>query len=197
MIFGPDSSPLSKPEQAEITPATTALEAALPTPKPEKPTKSPKPKDPNHPKRPMSTFLLFAREQRERVLKENPNLSYLEVTKLLGQLWEGADKKKYEEESQRLTEEYKKEVEEYQKGKMNPESVTEVSPKKRIVQVESENIAPTQVEQPKKKSKGDKVAPTIQSDLVSDNTPSIPASTQDPPKKKKKKAKVVAAETQV
>lgn len=75
------------------------------------------PRDPLAPKRPPSSFLLFLHAMREQVKQANPQMSYLDVTRHIGQMWETADKKKFEEESAKLLETYRKELGEYEEKK--------------------------------------------------------------------------------
>ena len=42
---------------------------------------------PNAPKRPMTAFMYFAREERPKVMKDNPNFSVPEIGKELGARW--------------------------------------------------------------------------------------------------------------
>ena len=44
-------------------------------------------RDPNAPKRPMTAFMYFAREERPKVMKDNPNFSVPEIGKELGARW--------------------------------------------------------------------------------------------------------------
>ncbi|KAK3180341.1 Non-histone chromosomal protein 6 [Lecanicillium sp. MT-2017a] len=69
-------------------------------------------KDPNAPKRGLSAYMFFANEQRENVREENPDATFGEVGKRLGERWKAlsdkqrapyeakaaADKKRYEDE---------------------------------------------------------------------------------------------------
>ncbi|KAG0203785.1 Non-histone chromosomal protein 6 [Mortierella sp. GBA30] len=50
-------------------------------------------KDPNAPKNPMSAYLLFCEEWREKVKAQNPESSFGELGRLLGEQW-----RKYSEE---------------------------------------------------------------------------------------------------
>lgn len=101
----------------DTTPALPVVptEVVLPTPAATPAAKPRKVQDPNHPKRPMSSFLLFARETRAQTIKEHPELSYLEVTKLMAQMWEKTDKRPWEQKCDKLTDAYHQEVEEYRK----------------------------------------------------------------------------------
>lgn len=69
-------------------------------------------KDPNAPKRYLSAYMHFANENRDTIRQENPEASFGQIGKLLGQKWNslsaeekapyedkaGVDKKRYEEE---------------------------------------------------------------------------------------------------
>ncbi|KAL2020158.1 hypothetical protein VTK56DRAFT_8682 [Thermocarpiscus australiensis] len=71
-------------------------------------------KDPNAPKRGLSAYMFFANEQRENVRAENPQATFGQVGKILGERWKAlsdkqrapyeakaaADKKRYEDEKQ-------------------------------------------------------------------------------------------------
>jgi hypothetical protein len=69
-------------------------------------------KDPNAPKRGLSAYMFFANENREKVREDNPDATFGQVGKLLGERWKAlseserapykakadADKKRYEDE---------------------------------------------------------------------------------------------------
>ncbi|KAJ8654232.1 hypothetical protein O0I10_010054 [Lichtheimia ornata] len=69
-------------------------------------------KDPNAPKRGRSAYMFFSQEQRSTIKEENPDASFGDIGRLLGQKWKGltdeekkpyndkaaADKQRYEEE---------------------------------------------------------------------------------------------------
>ena len=44
-------------------------------------------KDPNEPKRPLSSFILFGNKHRAEVKAANPDVSFGEIGKLIGQKW--------------------------------------------------------------------------------------------------------------
>ncbi|KAI8059532.1 high mobility group box domain-containing protein [Gongronella butleri] len=66
-------------------------------------------------KRPMSAYMFFSKENRQKVIEANPDVSFGQVGKLLGQQWRelsdagkkvynekaAKDKKRYEEESKK------------------------------------------------------------------------------------------------
>ncbi|KAI8882466.1 high mobility group box, partial [Backusella circina FSU 941] len=69
-------------------------------------------KDPNAPKRGLSAYMFFSQDQRATVKAENPDASFGQIGKILGEKWKSmddnekkpytekaeADKKRYEEE---------------------------------------------------------------------------------------------------
>lgn len=71
-------------------------------------------KDPNAPKRALSAYMFFANETRDIVKAENPDVSFGQVGRILGEKWKaltaedkipfetkaGADKKRYESEKE-------------------------------------------------------------------------------------------------
>lgn len=44
-------------------------------------------KDGNLPRRPLTGYVRFLAEKREELTKQNPNLSFAEITKILGAEW--------------------------------------------------------------------------------------------------------------
>ncbi|KAK5773840.1 high-mobility group nucleosome-binding protein PWA37_003813 [Arxiozyma heterogenica] len=71
-------------------------------------------KDPNAPKRALSAYMFFANENRDIIKSENPDVSFGQVGKLLGEKWKAlspeerepyeakakADKRRYESEKE-------------------------------------------------------------------------------------------------
>ena len=49
--------------------------------------KSPKKKDPNAPKRALSAFMLFSQEKRSQIKQDNPDATFGQIGKLLGDAW--------------------------------------------------------------------------------------------------------------
>lgn len=191
------------------TDANAKLQTAASAPaKPSKP-----PRDPNFPKKPPGSFLIFARHMREQVARENPNLSYLEITKLLGTLWETADKKRFEAESARMLDIHKKEVEQYLKkhdmatkdesASDNPVTIEEINP------MEPESLATKENKNVKEDKESKKGKETKDADDVikiketpSEETPKKKSSNKEDTsastkgeKEKKKKSKKREAET--
>lgn len=75
-------------------------------------------KDRNAPKPALSGYIRFLNERREVMRKENPNLSFSELTRLLGSEWsklQQHEKQKYLDEAEKDKERYYKEMEAYQK----------------------------------------------------------------------------------
>lgn len=65
-----------------------------------------------HVKRPMNCFMVWSREKRYHILKENPGINNAEVSKALGAAWRKLseeDKEPYVEEARRLTQQHKME----------------------------------------------------------------------------------------
>lgn len=74
-------------------------------------------KDPNAPKRPTTAYFYFMNENRARLKKENPSLTFGELGKLLGEQYKklsGTEKKKYEDLAAEDKKRYKKEMESFE-----------------------------------------------------------------------------------
>jgi HMG (high mobility group) box len=70
-------------------------------------------KDPNAPKRAMTSFFFFSNEVRSKIKQENPDLSFGELGKKIGEMFRElspADKEKYEKLATNDTLRYKKEL---------------------------------------------------------------------------------------
>eukprot|EP01134_Creolimax_fragrantissima_P001100 CFRG1100T1 len=131
------------------------------SPKPSKSTKKSTPtrkrakKDPNAPKKPLSTYMMFATENRAAVIAENPDIANTDIVKKMGEQWRemsDADKKPYVDRYAEAKTKYEATLKEYKANK--PES-----------EDESQSVAP-----PKKKKQ------KIQTKLTS----SKPAKNQAP-----------------
>ena len=48
-------------------------------------------KDPNAPRRPTTAYLLFCQQNRDKLRSANPGMSFLDITKELGQQWTQLD----------------------------------------------------------------------------------------------------------
>ncbi|XP_064596050.1 high mobility group protein 20A-like [Liolophura sinensis] len=76
------------------------------------------PKDMNAPKQPLTGYVRFLTERREKIRQENPNLTFSELTKLLGAEWSKLpqhEKQRFLDEAEKDKERYAREVEAYQK----------------------------------------------------------------------------------
>jgi len=92
------------------------LKLHLPEIKPKKARKV----DPNAPKRPRSAYILFCKDEREKVKEEFPGLSQPEIMSKMGARWKTVTpkrKKKYEKMSQKDKERYGEEKKAYAKPK--------------------------------------------------------------------------------
>ena len=75
-----------------------------------------KKKDPNAPKRAMTSFFYFSKEMRPKVKEENPEMTFGELGKKIGELFRGLsadEKEKYEELAKKDKERYQREMAEY------------------------------------------------------------------------------------
>jgi len=73
-------------------------------------------KDPNKPKKNMSAYMFYCQERRPQMKKDNPELKFTEITKLISPEWKALskdDKKKYDDLAAKDKERYQKEMEEY------------------------------------------------------------------------------------
>jgi len=93
--------------------------------KSEKPAKKAKKKDKNAPARNQSAYMFFAKDARKRIREENPDASFGEIGKLVGEAWKKCsdeDKKKYQAMAQEDTARYKKEMSNYSAPAMSDDS---------------------------------------------------------------------------
>lgn len=58
--------------------------------------KTKKKKDPNAPKRPLSAFMFYSQKHRPLVKKENPEATFADVAKILGEQWKALDESQKE-----------------------------------------------------------------------------------------------------
>ncbi|XP_067652904.1 high mobility group protein 20A-like [Haliotis asinina] len=75
-------------------------------------------KDVNAPKPALTGYIRFLNERREQLRQENPNLTFSEITKMLGAEWSklgATDKQRYLDDAEKDKERYLKEMEAYQK----------------------------------------------------------------------------------
>ncbi|CAK9291352.1 unnamed protein product [Gordionus sp. m RMFG-2023] len=87
--------------------------------------KTNKDKDPDLPKRPLSTYFMWLQENRERLKRENPKASIIEITKIGGEAWRNiTDKSRWEKLSLKAKDEYIIAMKNYQAKKANLSSKT-------------------------------------------------------------------------
>lgn len=171
--------------------------------------KTKKPKDPNAPKRPMSSFLMFASENRAAVKEKNPEMTNTELVRELGTLWKSVDHSAYEERYHALMSQYKALHEDYMKANPNP-----ATPEKRKYQkkAKAENSADeaaspvASLESPQADAtlavspKPVKAQASPVKAVVDPSSEKVPEPSQEAEalkeKKKKKKSKTAAAEAE-
>jgi len=79
-----------------------------------------KKKDPNAPKRGASSYMLFMKEQRQRIVAENPGAKFGEIGKLVGEAFKALseeEKRKYEVMAEKDKERYNQEMKAYEAKK--------------------------------------------------------------------------------
>lgn len=84
-----------------------------------KPAKKKKEKVPGQPKRNLSSYFIYVRENREKVIADNAGISVTEITKILGAQWKAlsADEKApYEEKAAEDKVRYAREMDEFKKN---------------------------------------------------------------------------------
>ncbi|BDA45001.1 probable non-histone chromosomal protein 6 [Coccomyxa sp. Obi] len=85
-------------------------------------------KDPNAPKKALSAFMFFSSAKRDEVKKENPEISFGEVGKVLGEKWKAigaTEKAKFEEMAKKDKVRYAKAIEAYNSKKKDEEEEKE------------------------------------------------------------------------
>jgi len=89
-------------------------------------------RDSDKPKRPLTAYMLFSQEKRADIKNNNPNVSFGEIGKLLGQAWQQLspeDRKPFEENAKVAKAKYLDDMKEYKEK--HPEGSDEERPKKR------------------------------------------------------------------
>eukprot|EP00005_Dracoamoeba_jomungandri_P003491 CAMPEP_0174256806 /NCGR_PEP_ID=MMETSP0439-20130205/6003_1 /TAXON_ID=0 /ORGANISM="Stereomyxa ramosa, Strain Chinc5" /LENGTH=131 /DNA_ID=CAMNT_0015339581 /DNA_START=384 /DNA_END=779 /DNA_ORIENTATION=- len=89
-----------------------------------------KTKDPNEPKKPCSAFFQFSKEMRPKIKEENPDLSFGDLGRKVGEAWRALnaeDKKPYESLAAEDKKRYTKEITAF-KAKQKPSSSSSSDP---------------------------------------------------------------------
>ncbi|ORX85896.1 high mobility group box, partial [Anaeromyces robustus] len=71
-------------------------------------------KEEGAPKRPITSFMFFSQDKRAEVKRDNPDASFGELGKIIGNLWKNAspeEKEKYEKKASEDKERYRREME--------------------------------------------------------------------------------------
>merc|ERR1719394_1438065 len=84
-----------------------------------KPAKKKKEKVPGQPKRNLSSYFIYVRDNREKVIADNAGISVTEITKILGAQWKALsaeEKAPYEEKAAQDKVRYAREMDEFKKN---------------------------------------------------------------------------------
>jgi len=84
------------------------------------------------PKRPLTAYMFFSQEKRPEIKRNNQNVSFGEIGKLLGEAWQKQNKderKPYEEKAKKAKEEYLSAMAVYKKA--HPNNSDEEPPRKK------------------------------------------------------------------
>lgn len=85
---------------------------------------SPKKKDPNAPKRALSAFMLFSQEKRNQIKTDNPEATFGQIGKLLGESWKSAsesEKAPFLAKAEKEKEKYAEAMKNYKKSSADAE----------------------------------------------------------------------------
>eukprot|EP01089_Gocevia_fonbrunei_P009266 TRINITY_DN2138_c0_g1_i2.p1 TRINITY_DN2138_c0_g1~~TRINITY_DN2138_c0_g1_i2.p1 ORF type:complete len:231 (-),score=70.23 TRINITY_DN2138_c0_g1_i2:69-761(-) len=85
------------------------------------------------PKRPLTAYMIFSQEKRGEIKQNNPDVSFGEVGKLLGQAWQklsSDDRVPFENKSKEAKVRYQEELKKYKED--HPDSSDDEPPKKRL-----------------------------------------------------------------
>ena len=82
-------------------------------------------KDPNAPKRAMSAFMFYSQEHRAQVQEQNPDVTFGQIGRILGDHWKKLpepDREKYQKRAEEDRERYYRDMEKYKTSRKQPES---------------------------------------------------------------------------
>jgi hypothetical protein len=85
-------------------------------------------KDPNQPKRGKTAYIFYTQEARPKVKKENPDMTFGEISRLVSEQWKNMskeDKAPYEEKAAHDKERYEREMKKYNKDNKKSEEEEE------------------------------------------------------------------------
>uniref|UniRef100_A0A2M4BUC2 Putative nucleosome-binding factor spn pob3 subunit n=1 Tax=Anopheles marajoara TaxID=58244 RepID=A0A2M4BUC2_9DIPT len=161
---------------SEVKPKPPAQKSAPMKRKRKKP-----PKDVNAPKHPLTGYVRYMNEHRDAVRQKHPNLSHMDVTKLMAEDWSKLpeDKKKpYLEAAEADKERYNKEIQEYKltkpanaQPKSNDATTSTASKENPVLQVPPPVVAPYVNGRPEQKviRRGDYDIPIFTEDFLDHN----------------------------
>ena len=113
-----ESEPDSEQEEAEVKPAKKPSKKS--EKKPSKKSSKSKDNKNNKPKRPPNAYILFMKEMRPKILKDNPSAKVAEVSKIGGAMWKEltpSKKKKFEKLASEAKEKYESDKSEAEDNK--------------------------------------------------------------------------------
>lgn len=123
-------------------------------------------KDPNAPKKPCSAYILFSSDHRKQAKEENPELSTVELTKKLADMWKEASQKtkdKYEAKALADKKRYENEMSDYNKEKESKSTEEEDEEKESPKESKKGKESAKSKESPKDHKKG-KTSPVKKQD---------------------------------
>eukprot|EP01156_Anaeramoeba_ignava_P003509 Anaeramoba_ignava/a222918_17.p1 GENE.a222918_17~~a222918_17.p1 ORF type:complete len:188 (-),score=69.37 a222918_17:213-776(-) len=125
-------------------------------------------KKPEEPKRPLNAYILFAEDVRERITKENPNISLGKLGKLTGEEWRALDsesKKIYFERSREEQRKYNQKMQEYKEAQKENSQETTTSSEERIIMTRAARSRRRKKRAKKRKKKPEEKKPDLKKKL--------------------------------